>query len=652
MARDLNVTNVGRGLNALVDDSTELQTGSADDGTENVLYENGTLRSAFGFAKVVSAGLPLDSGNDVLAFFNYGDLDATQHLLSVTTNKIYRKDIDGTTWQDLTQSGVNLGASIFRAISHASSLHTDGLPINGTGANAYKHSIICPGTQTPVQRWAGRLEDDYADLVGADGYHHPSSWRTRHYAQQVGTIRTHMLMISAKEADAAGNLVENNERIRWGAVGKLETWSGTGTGFVDLFETGGHNVWGAPLGNSQWIEYQNNAIWSLSWIGGSDVFRPNIEIPGLGLLSPHLLTSKNNVHYFVGTDFNVYSYQGGTVLQKLGNGIQPFLERDLSETFATRSWIVAGPGSKRIWIFYVQKAELSEFCLHAYIVDTRSGSWMKRTFDHKWPIANNSGITAAASLGTGSFTVGPTYADIIGESSPSKAVAIGGCVRSSNVVTTTTAVPHGFIVGETVVLASVDSGGEANAFSGSFTIVSKPTSTTITHSQTGADESNLAAGTATVDKPPTYQDYENSEETYRELLTEVLTEERIHIGDHDGYVYAFDDLLNNDDGVDIPCWHLTEVLDGGMPNDNKVWPQLHVNAKGTTVSVYYRVDNFQTTDTGWVLLGTSSLTSEYLDYEYFPNITSKKIQFMIGHATDDFEVSKYVVSAPSLQGEV
>lgn len=82
--------------------------------------------------------------------------------------------------------------------------------------------------------------------------------------------------------------------------------------------------------------------------------------------------------------------------------------------------------------------------------------------------------------------------------SSAKTVAIGGAARSSNVVTVTTTAVHYFIADQEVVLEDVDSGSETDAFSGVHTIVSVPSTTTFTLAQTGADESNLAAGTATV----------------------------------------------------------------------------------------------------------------------------------------------------------
>jgi len=80
--------------------------------------------------------------------------------------------------------------------------------------------------------------------------------------------------------------------------------------------------------------------------------------------------------------------------------------------------------------------------------------------------------------------------------SSEKTVEIGGLARSSNVVMATTTAVHYYHVGQEVLLADVDSGSETNAFAGTFTIVSVPSTTTFTYAQTGANESNLAEGTA------------------------------------------------------------------------------------------------------------------------------------------------------------
>jgi hypothetical protein len=82
--------------------------------------------------------------------------------------------------------------------------------------------------------------------------------------------------------------------------------------------------------------------------------------------------------------------------------------------------------------------------------------------------------------------------------SSAKTVAIGGLARSTNVVTATTSAAHYYHVGQKVLMEDVDSGSETNAFAGTFTVVSVPSTTTFTYAQTGADESNLAEGTSTM----------------------------------------------------------------------------------------------------------------------------------------------------------
>ena len=68
---------------------------------------------------------------------------------------------------------------------------------------------------------------------------------------------------------------------------------------------------------------------------------------------------------------------------------------------------------------------------------------------------------------------------------------ISSAVRSSNVVTITTATPHGFPVGMSVLIAGVTD----TSFNGTFTIASVPTTTTFTYAQTAANASS-SGGTA------------------------------------------------------------------------------------------------------------------------------------------------------------
>jgi hypothetical protein len=565
MSQSILIKNIDRGLDSSIRDAAKLPVGSAADGSQNCFYNDGSIRTPYGFAKLLSGSLPLDSGANVLGLFVFSELDKTQHLLAVTLNKIYDKNNQVGTWDDKTQSGVALGAMLANPVSSATILHTDGLLLNGTGSDLwYNHCLVCNGV-TPIQRWAGKYETDFADLKGGDGYHDTGSTyystNKTHFALQVGAFYNRPLLISPKESDANDNLIACNQRIRWPQAGKLESWSGTGSGFIDLLDTGGFNIWGALLG-TQWIQYQNNSIWSLTHVGGTTVFAPNIEMPDLGLLAPHLLYSKNNAHYFVGNDFNIYAYYGGANYKNIGTKIHRYLQRDLDPAYASRSWLCMGANNQRLWLFIVPNGQTS--ITMAYSIDLQNGSWQKRDFTHKWDSVGE-GMTAVALVGASSYVTGQTYAEALA-------------------------------TGETYANAVI----------------------------TG--------------------------KTYEQLLETILTKEVLTIGDSAGYVYQADEDLIQDDGIDIPMQHITEIYDLGVPSKNKLWPGIRVTAKGTAITVSYRYGSFETIATGWTALSTQALTTELVDYDFFINDTSKKIQFKF--TGTDFEIADFELIEPALEGEV
>ncbi len=640
---DILTKQVDLGFDANIRDDTELPRGSAADGSQNVLYSRGTIKTPFGFGKV---GGQLDSGNSILGLGVFTELDKSQHFLAVTTAKIYERDNVGSAWNDLTQSGVSLGGNIFNPVSFASVLHTDALLLNGSGDSWYHHSLVCTGT-SPIQRWAGNRETDYADLLGADDYHTVGSGYTTHIALQVSTFYNRILLISAKEANSSGVLIENNQRVRWPQAGKAETWTGTGSGSIDLLDTGGYNVWGALLG-TQWIQYQNNSIWSLSHVGGTRTFEPDIEMPDLGLLAPHLLYSKNNVHYFIGNDYNVYSYYGGSNIQKISKGIDRYLRRDLDPVYASRCWMVMGAENSRLWIFIVPNGQV--FATEAYAIDMVTGKWMKRDFLHKWT-DGASGISSVALVGASSFFAGASYDEILAQTARNPvAIAVGGAsrVNGTSVVTITSVATQAFIVNDIVKIT--DCAGDAKDFNGTFTITGVADTTHFTYTQTGATEVSTTAGDATV--ATSYQDATDAATTYRQQLQETLVSERIALGDSNGYVYQYDSDLIADDSVAIPSRHLTEVYDLAVPFNMKIWPGIRITAKGTSIVISYRTGNFETVGSGWTDFTEQTLTSEFVEYEFFINDTAKKIQFKFSNTGDAWVVSGYTVVGPVVEGSI
>ena len=134
--------------------------------------------------------------------------------------------------------------------------------------------------------------------------------------------------------------------------------------------------------------------------------------------------------------------------------------------------------------------------------------------------------------------------------------------------------------------------------------------------------------------------------TYNQVLENVQVSDRMIIADAAGFVYKVDATYTDDDGSDIVQRHLTPVIDAGTPGKNKRWPGAELTAKGTSLTLSYRTSDFDTSDTGWTDY-TQALTSEYVNYEFFVNDTSKKIQWMISDFSGNgMEVSDFVLKEP------
>lgn len=644
----------------------------------DIIYENGLLKRAWGFAKLDLTTSGLNSGDIVLAIFPYKEADDYYHLLAATTEKIYRHDPVNDTWTDKTQSGLTMPSNIDHPVSHVTIEHSDGLRLDEdtTKSKVYHHCIVCNGGMGNIQRWAGRYESDFCDLSGGGGYHDG----TTHRALQVGNTRSRLVLISPQLYDSASNSwSENNQRVQWPCVGKLETWTGSGSGFADLRSTGGTNVWSARLGGDYYI-YQTQGIWSLNWVGGEKVFDPRPWIPDLGLLSHHLLATYANVHYFVGTDYNVYAYYGGTIKRAIGDKIRDSLEEDMAVGYKERCKLVVGPHGKRLWIFIVQGS--NSYITKAYGMDLRTETWMKRDFSGKF--SSGEGLTAAGTIGAQTYTIGDSYAAVLdvlsaydaadySETPGDTTVRYGDKLMDCSRTLTALASE---ISNASWKAGGLDcSKGTSGDFSKCFTendilmTIDGSTAKGIrhgTHFYTVYDvstngfsvrerETTAQDGTALGIAPyATHADaswkvpsdystgilnfysacsYDDPDETYRQELEEVRTKERLLAGDATGYIFEFDSSIVYYDSQSMAASHITPVFDLGKPDKLKRWNKISIvgsQVEDTTGAMFvrYKTDNF---DNNSYWTGSTDysidLTDTFIESDVYINQTSKRIQF-------------------------
>lgn len=652
------------GINGLIQPDAQDLRGALY-GSENLLYENGTIFTAQGFAKLGLTTAGLNSGDIILGLYEYRELDGYTHLIASTTDKIYVYNKITGSWDDKTQSGLTMLSDLNHPISCAIVAHNDTnihIDDDVTKTNWYYHLIVSDGGNSDIQRWAGRYESDFSNLAGGDGYHDG----TAHRALQVGAFQNRLILLSPKEYSSSfADWVENNQRVRWPVIGKLQTWTGTGSGFVDLVDTGGTNVWSGVLG-SQYIIYQTRGIWSLNYVGGSTIFSPVIEIPDLGLLASNLFAMKNSVHYFVGNDYNVYAYYGGTLVKKIGDKIRDELKNDITDQYMSRCRMCMGSDNKRLHIYVVPSG--SEYITKEYVYDLNSTAWMVRDFKHKY---STGGITAVTLVGSDSYTVGDTYNTVLNTLSPydisdagdatlrygdklldysrtltSLKADLSTCTWSSGGFDCSKAAGLDFtkcITNNDILMVYCGSKATNTKYGTHFYTIYDvsqkgfsvyPTQDNSNAGDRGiAEASNVTPSDFSISSLATMQFYspcsaDYTNESYNQKLQEIYSSPKLCLGDSTGFVYQYDASYITDDGVIIPQRHITPILDLQRPDIYKRWPGMSIVACGTiggAMYVSYRTDYFDTSETGWTDF-TFDLTSEYRERSFWFNTSSQKIQ--------------------------
>ncbi len=695
------------GLNALVQENL-LDPRAAANGSQNLFYHFGLMQTPSGFAKFdLTTGL--NSGDTVLAIPPFREIDGFDHVLAVTTEKIFDHDAVNSTWVDKTQSGLTMASAIDTPVSWAIVGHDDSaifLNDDSGQAQTFHHIVICNGGLGNIQRWAGRFETDFADVVGGGGYHGSTTHRA---LQAVMSQQNRMLLLSPQDFNVTSNLWEkNNQQIRWPQIGKLESWAGTGSGFVNLQDTGGINVWSASLG-SQHVIYQTQGIWNLNHVGGTRVFNPVPVIPDLGLLAAHLLISFDNVHYFIGTDLNVHAYFGGSVKQTIGDPIHKFLQQDLNKQHKNRMRIVMGPNRERLWIFIVEVGQI--FITKAYYRNMQTGKWGVRDFSSKF--GSGTGITAVSLVGSQTTITGDSYAQALDMLSSYQAsdntsdtaadvtqrygdVIEDGTVNQLDWSTLSAVADYDFSINE--ANSDFSTGGlflcfsysndptglvgDDTAFSNKIIRIDDGSDSDLmpngSHFYTITDVSSVKDGAttdytvkinfATVDTgravcataaqipvwggDTTATLFDPSGLTYRQAIEEVETEAQLLLGDATGLVFQVDETYTDDDGSLIDARHLTPVFDLGIIGKNKRWQGIRTVADGTiggAMTVRERTSNFDTSETGWVDY-SFDLTIQWQEKTFYTNKTSKRIQYEFkDFSGNQFKVREFEVLDPVIE---
>lgn len=228
-----------------------------------------------------------------------------------------------------------------------------------------------------------------------------SGWSAAYQGKDIQSFKGHVVLLNTKES---GN--PNPCRVRWsisGALAYADTdWTNPTSGFSDkLYETSGHIVKSEFLGN-ELIIYKEDAIYAMSWIGGTSIYRLDQRVSGLGLISSRAIVRRRGLHYFLGTDYNVYMYDGTNEPYPVGDQIKRHLASQISTEYTKYCIIQLDNDYDEIRVG--TPTGTNDYTDTWYIYNFKEQNWSRST--REWTAVGTHQSSAALTLGTLGGTIG------------------------------------------------------------------------------------------------------------------------------------------------------------------------------------------------------------------------------------------------------
>jgi hypothetical protein len=195
-------------------------------------------------------------------------------------------------------------------------------------------------------------------------------WDGSTWADMTGSIIC-KVMVPFYSRLVVGNTIESGtaypSRLRWSIIGTSETWTGTGSGAIDMLDTQDAITALCILGDKLFI-FKEESIWECYYVGGTDIFRVRKVIDKIGTVASKSVINVGSFIIFYGND-DIYVFDGVQAVP-VGTNMSPYLyetsDRVVSNTYLykaisvydseTNEYIVALPtldnSEPNLLIFY------------------------------------------------------------------------------------------------------------------------------------------------------------------------------------------------------------------------------------------------------------------------------------------------------------
>ena len=309
----------------------------------NVVFKDGIVQTRTGY---VAYGANSITGT-LLLFFRYQKWNGQEFEMLATTTNVYYND--GGTWTSIASS---LGGNVN---TRASMTHIE------------NYLVFTNGVDAP-SKWDG---DSWTALNAA---HSGDTIDWGDYRPLIYLPFKFRLVGFNDNKVTTGAAI----RIMYSRAGNFDQIDGEEySGYIEMTQGMGAKIVGAaPLKNYIGV-YKDYCCALLSYIGGASTFAVNVQIEGIGLAAKDAIANLGTSHMFLGSDYNIHRWNGGTELEPVGNPIRKQLEAEVNKAQIGRSFAVVSVTQRQVIFFLPVNSD--EYPTRMWIWNLDDESWSKGT---------------------------------------------------------------------------------------------------------------------------------------------------------------------------------------------------------------------------------------------------------------------------------
>ena len=117
-------------------------------------------------------------------------------------------------------------------------------------------------------------------------------------------------------------------------------WNATGSGSRNMIQGMGTSIMNAIAIKDYVGVYKDKSISVLDYVGGSSIFATAVHIEGIGLLATDAIVNLGTSHLFLGSDYNIYEWNGGWELVPIGNAVKKYIKDNIYKPNKLRCFAV------------------------------------------------------------------------------------------------------------------------------------------------------------------------------------------------------------------------------------------------------------------------------------------------------------------------